>query len=243
MAAGIELLTWTVTRMSSWDHFLTDWSRYFSSKLCYKNLEKIVDVELGALLKTSTKSNHGPSLDSIQLISNNRIKAGSDKEPLLYDHICLIFSIEGAIHTKMLDYGTFARWDAMERLMKDIERDGIAIEELWDVVENMKIASGDWEARVRQGWKVFVRCQGVRSSSKEEDDINDSKSEAFDTCSERTWEHIDNDREDWCLLRWRRKVEQQRSTCERVQEPSWTVLGLSCASMVFLIIMLIVYTI
>lgn len=114
------------------------------------------------------------------------------------DHILLIIEFEDCAYTKRLEFEVFKRWDIMEDLIKELWKDGIMVEGLWDELENMEIQSGDWEARVRPGWIVRASCFDF-----------DEKYGYGDLDVEQDDGEILSRREEWWFARWRRRVEAE----------------------------------
>lgn len=231
----------TVTMFAIWNTLLASWD---GCKSCTKRPGTLVDIELGEHFKVPGRVDSKISLKSLKSISSNRSTPKLDNTSQYCEDIRLTFNFGDVVHTKQLNYGTFACWDAMEELIKDVERDGFVVKELWDDIEEMKVYSGDWDARVRSGWDIHVHCEDALAPTWKDDD-GESDSERYENEDERTLvdEIIAGYQEDWCLLRWRSKVEQERSTAVQVLEPSWLMLALGSASMIFFLVTVIVYTI
>lgn len=203
-----------------------------------------METELGASVEGPKRTDSGISLEDLKPISNDGTSSRLWESIQLNDPVQITFKFGQRVHVKLLDYATFSQWDAMEELMADIENEGIMFEGLWDVGEKMKICGGDWNARVRPGWDVHVYSQDAHVLSEDESSEDDSDSEGYNDEDKQMWtdEVLDLQKEEWCLPRWRGRVEQEKSIREQIREPSWVVLVLGCASMFFFIAAVIVYT-
>ncbi|KAF2625342.1 hypothetical protein BU25DRAFT_460458 [Macroventuria anomochaeta] len=227
----------------SWHTVFTNWYRHRNRRPGSYESGSSTDIELGTCCRSPERFDSGISFGGLDLVSDDHVTPKSSIEPHLDDPILLKLKFGDQTYIKPLDYGTFSRWTAVERLMVDMEQDGIIIGELWDVVEKMRVCSGDWNARVRPGWDVHVHCQDARVILRTGQFEDDSDSEGLES-DEEGWvdEVLDQYQEEWCLPRWRVRVEQERSINGQSQEPSWMVLGLGCVSMVFFIVAVVVYT-
>ncbi len=225
----------------AWDVFLPYYFRVFTHKACFNDREEFVDVELGVLAKIPRRVDSGISLGSLDPVSSDYTVTDSGFGNESAGSILLAFDFGEESYIKALDYGTFARWDAMKGLIEDIESDGAVIEQLWDTRESMMVSGGDWDARVCHEWSIHVRCMEARRDSAIE--LSDeSDSEACDSNDETLYDAEAEEEDDWCLARWRRRVEQQRSMHEHVQEPSWIMLVLGSALVICFVITVLVYT-
>lgn len=199
--------------------------------------KKFVDIELDASRKTPKRIDSGISF---------RVKGleACPDTPRLESDIFLMLDFEDGSCIKSLDYRTFSHWEAMEGLLLDMEKDGIALGGLWDETEKMWICRGDWDARVRPGWDVHVLCQNVQTMLEARRFEDLAESEDFESDDEH-WidEVLDQYQEEWCLPRWRIKVEQERSISKPMQDPSWIMVALGCASIVLFIAAVVVYTV
>jgi hypothetical protein len=173
-----------------------------------------------------------PRVDSaISLCKANKISNSCDRghvEPLVFR-----FHLEGRIHVKHLDYPAFARWENVMALLDDLESDGVVIERLWDVREDMAICSGDWDARVRPGLEVNVDCRQTLAEDVRRGYSPRSRSDQDDEAV-AALERDDSPllRKHWWFERWRRKVEQETLTGGgAVREPSRRMLVLGAVSM------------
>ncbi|KAH6639342.1 hypothetical protein C7974DRAFT_388280 [Boeremia exigua] len=121
-----------------------------------------------------------------------------------------------------------------------MEKDGIIIEELWDVAGSLQVCMGDWDARVRPGWDIRMHARATLETHCLD---NSSDSDGSENISGQWVEEIlDQYQEEWCLPRWRAKVEQQESMSIVMQEPSYLMLALGCVLMVFFTVAIVVYT-
>ncbi|KAF2998182.1 hypothetical protein E8E13_003820 [Curvularia kusanoi] len=219
------------------------WHSFFANTYWYRyrwrqvpEAKPFVDIELPAHNKPPRRVDSGISIGTNGFSSSHTtLKQVSDfNEPIF-----LVLDFEDGPCVKSLDYGTFSHWEAMEALLLDLEKDGIAVGELWDQTEKMRICRGDWDARARPGWSVCLHCQDVQAAP----DIRQNDNDEIESYEEE-WidEVLDHYQEDWCLPRWRIQVEQERSIRKPIQEPSWIMVALGCASVVFFIVAVIVYT-
>lgn len=201
-------------------------------------VKRTVDIELNKSETPTRRINYGFSIGSVELNSNQNT---SIMDPGPCRPIFLMLDFEDGSCVKPLDYGTFSRWDAIEDLLMDIENDGILVGELWDQNEKMRICPGDWDARVRPGWDIHIRCQNTQTIREGYQTENDSEISESD---EEHWadDILDQYREDWCLPRWRVKVEKETSTSKSLEEPSRIVIALGCASVILFIIAVVIYT-
>jgi hypothetical protein len=108
-------------------------------------------------------------------------------------------------YTRHLDFSTYRTWTHFASLLSIFSDDlGIVCLWIWDVVEKMEVGPGDWEARVRPGWRVDVVCCMMGEMGDDEDD-------GFD---EADWELgvgywcDDVAGVQWGFARWRRQVER-----------------------------------
>ena len=227
----------------SWHATLMDWYRYRRRRQVSEEGEPFVDIELGAPCKSPKRVDSGMSFGSLGLVSNGHTTPKFEPQPQPADSIHLKLDFGDDICIKSLDYETFSRWSAIEGLIVDMEEDGIFVEEFWDVAEGMRVCRGDWDARVRPGWDVHVLCHSARAFLEEKPFEDDSDSEGYESDEERWIDDVlDQYQEEWCLPRWRERVEQERSISVQMQEPSWTVLSLGCAWILIFIVAVVVYT-
>ncbi|KAF1926086.1 uncharacterized protein M421DRAFT_224626 [Didymella exigua CBS 183.55] len=200
------------------------------------------DIELGTPFTNPNKVDSGMSISGLTLLSEDRAD-GKRVNSGLEESIHLRLDLGDGVYVKPLNYGTFSRWSAVRELMVDMKKDGIIVEDLWDEAEGMRVCGSDWDARVRPGWNLQMRCQKVEASLEESGSEYDSDSEDTEDEGE-AWivDVIDQYQEEWCLPRWRDRVEQDVSTRKRAEEPSLMALGLGCVSIVFFIVAIVVYT-
>jgi len=146
-------------------------------------------------------------------------------EPLMLN-LCM----DDGTYVKGLDFTTFAHWDNMQTILNDLEKDGMVVEELWDVHEDMRVGSGDWDARVRPGLEIDAMC--VRSAW--EDDSSCSSGDCEEGGVELELRHGEQPRrKHWWFERWRRRVERESlMSGEAVQEPSRLMVLLGTILMV-----------
>jgi hypothetical protein len=150
------------------------------------------------------------------------------------DPLTLIFHLDDRTYTKTLDYHTFARWEGIGALLDELCNDGIVAEHLWDVDEGMEVGIGDWEARVRPGWKVEV-CQSVNLYERTLDCVSDFDSDSDEedgSESESRCEETPKFEPRWWFARWKDRVERGKRRKERAQqEPSWIMVFIWATSM------------
>lgn len=230
---------------SSWHSRFTSWYRYWRRRAPHEDAAPCADVELVATCKEPKRVDSGFSVGTSYLSSHPYTTPDSTtlSQQSGFIHLNIDFGDESCI--KSVDYGTFSCWSAIEGLMMDMEKDGIVCEELWDISESMRVCKGDWDARVRPGWDIHVHCQDVPMVLETPYLEDDSDSGSEDAGSEEDrWidDVLDHYREEWCLPRWRDKVEPKRPRSIAIQEPSRTMLIAGCVSVVLFIIAAIVYT-
>jgi hypothetical protein len=234
--------------MARWNPFLAQKDRWHTDSGFCANIKGYVDIELGDPLKKPREVDSCVSFCDSELDHDNRTPSISTESIQYHEPIHMTFDFGGNILTKSLDYETFVRWDAMEAFAKDLEEDGFAFESLWDETEKMKVGSGDWDARVRPGWRINASFLQAPIWSDELEKDSESDSEDYESTDQEEWqaeyidEYLDKEVEDWCLPRWRSRVEQEMKGGYS-QEPSWMILALGCASMMFFIVAVITYTV
>lgn len=237
---GRGLLSSSVDMKQSWHTKITKTFWYRSQRRQDSEAKSIADIELVASKETNKRANSSTWSGPVRL-SSHLATPKLDQGPC--EPILLMLDFEDGPCIKSLDYGTFSHWDAIEGLLVDVEKEGIVIGELWDENEKMRIRRGDWDARVRPGWDVHVRCQDLQLVTEACQSEDDSDSDALESDDDRWLDDVlDNYQEDWCLPRWRDKVEQDNSASKYLQEPSWIIIALGFASVVLFIIAGIVYT-
>jgi hypothetical protein len=226
----------------SWHRNLKDWYRNGRRGRKQEATRPGVDIELDALCRNPRRVDSDISIGGLTLINENRTSE-RNLVSLPEEPINLKLDFGDMIYIKPLDYGTFCRWSAIEELKEDLEKDGMIVQELWDEVEEMRVCSGDWDARVRPGWSLQVYCQNREALLEKDDSVCDSESEHTED-EEESWidEVLDQYQEEWCLPRWRDRVEQGTSARKHAEEPSWVVLGVGCISIVLFIVAVVVYT-
>jgi len=177
------------------------------------------------------------------------------------DPITLLFVFEDSILTKHLPYTFYSRWTNINALLHELALDGIIVHALWDVIEDMQITSGDWDARVRPGWIVEVWCfsDGGRGGWGGDAEGDDSSESGDSTCgdggdtdgdgfdygaSEESSERGERDTiggrgHGWWFVRWRERVEKERMKKKGLVEgPSWLMIVIWCTSIVVSIVVL-----
>lgn len=226
----------------SWLDRSVDWYRYRRRLRTPEAAGPSTDIELAAPSRSPKRIDSGVSISDLTRVSEEltdiSISNSRSEEP-----IYLKLDFGDRTYTKPLDYGTFSHWSAMEELKINLERDGVGIKNLWDEVERMEVCGGDWDARVRPGWSLQLNCHSADALLEKDSPGYDSDSEDTEVDEER-WvdEVLDQYDEEWCLPRWRDRVEQETSTKKNAKDPSWRALALGCISIVFFIVAVIVYT-
>lgn len=226
----------------SWLDRSVDWHRHRRRPQIPEADGPSTDIELVAPSRNPNRIDSDISISGLTLV-NEESTAESIPNARYEEPIYLKLNFGDRIYTKLLEYDTFSRWSAMQELKTSLERDGVSIKDLRDEVERMEICSGDWDARVRPGWSLLLNCHNVEAFL--EKDILGYDSDSEDTgVDEERWidEVLDHYQEEWCLPRWRNRVEQETSTKKNTEDPSWRVLALGCISMIFFIVAVIVYT-
>lgn len=201
-----------------------------------------VDIELDTLHTHPRRIDSGISISGLTLVSEDHtIEPRVDSRPEEPMHLKLDFG--AGMYVKPLDYRTFSHWSAIEELMMDLEKDGMRVGDLWDESEEMSVCGGDWDARVRPGWTLQMHCQGAEASLGSVGSACDSGSEETEDDAESWFDDmIDEYQEEWCLPRWRNRVEHDGPTGKELQEPSWAVLSLGLIVVIFSIAAFVVYT-
>jgi hypothetical protein len=157
------------------------------------------------------------------------------------DPLTFTFHLDNRTYIKTLVYQAFVRWENVGALIEELSDDGIIIDQLWDVDEDMEVGSGDWDVRVRPGMKVDVYCQhGYQyertsdcASEYESDDSDGGEDE--DEYGDR-YKHNPDTLElerRWWFARWKERVEREKWRKKRAQqEPSWIMILIWAACMV-----------
>jgi len=150
--------------------------------------------------------------------------------------ITLTFLFEDGMTTKHLPYPFYSQWTNIDALLDKLNHDNIMVHELWDVNEDTRIGSGDWDARIRPGSVIDAWCcndeRGYYSddgddSPGSEDGADMGRYCAYDVVNDRSSEHP------WCFARWRERVEKDRLGKSRdMGGPSWFVMVIWCTSIV-----------
>jgi hypothetical protein len=151
------------------------------------------------------------------------------------------FSDSASPSIKLLPYRTFCKWTSLYALLKEWKQDGVVVSDLWDVEENMLVLSGDWDAWVRPGWVVELRCCNDESGYFGRGEDGDDASEdacGYETESDNGMSSKGESQHPWCFERWRERVEEERVKREDVlDEPSWFVMLLWCTSVLAIVIL------
>ncbi|KAH6875136.1 hypothetical protein BKA58DRAFT_278562, partial [Alternaria rosae] len=128
------------------------------------------------------------------------------------------FISQDATTRKLLDYRVCSEWNNVDALLHELALDGIIVHELWNVTEDMQIASGDWDARIQPGIAIEAWCfldaqsdawEEHGSESEVEDEVdgdsvgNDCKMSQQDSMTESRPSHP------WWFSRWRERVEKK----------------------------------
>lgn len=226
----------------SWLSSFVPWYRFRRRPWIPDANKPATDFELVALSRSAKRTDSGISISGITLVSDEGT-GESTSNARSQEPIYLKLDFGDRTYTKPLEYGTFFRWSAMEELKISLERDGVRTKDLWDESENMEVCGGDWDARVRPGWSLQLDCHSVEVFFEKDSPEYDSDSEDTEVDTE-CWvdEVLDHYQEEWCLPRWRDRVEQETSTKKTVEDPSWRVLAFGCVSMVLFIVAVVVYT-
>ncbi|KAL5113219.1 hypothetical protein ACEQ8H_008914 [Pleosporales sp. CAS-2024a] len=142
------------------------------------------------------------SLCATEDVEHGYVGGGLRGAPLIFN-----MRFEDGTYTKRLEYSTFADWNHVEALLQEIEGEGAAPRQLWDVHEDMPICRGDWAARVHPGMEVDVSWRKTDdwdcSSSLSSDDAKDAHEGA------RRRGHVPLHQERWWFGAWKRRVEQE----------------------------------
>jgi hypothetical protein len=189
---------------------------------------------LGVKLDDSSSSQARTDSD-ISLYSLTRTKTNGLVKEKIYqslDPICLVLAFDDHTYTKFLEYKTFAQWHRFEALLLDLESDGICVDYLWDIAEDMRVTGGDWDARVRPGWEVHASCTDCSDIHEYPNDRVDEDSSVDDDW-ERDLIESGYYRQEWWFARWRHRVESRRSRgASVVHDPSWRMIIAVCGLMI-----------
>ena len=192
----------------------------------------------------------------IHLIGGNEgnpIRLALPKSPLPI-HFTIIF--EDGTTTKLLDYRVYSQWANINSLLNELAQDGIVIDELWDVNEDMQIGSGDWDASIQPGSVIYARSLNDKrgyhaddvddcSDCESDDGMIESDEDGHDTGSEykMSWKSsAKNTRNEhtWWFARWRQRVEKAIPGRDGVtDEPSWFMTILWSTTTITIIALLI----
>ncbi|KAF2690621.1 hypothetical protein K458DRAFT_398633 [Lentithecium fluviatile CBS 122367] len=126
-------------------------------------------------------------------------------------------------HRHHLPYPLYLTYPPFASLLHHLSTDlGLATPLIWDHVEQMQVQAGDWEARVRPGWRLGVvfeyECQASStyydgdSDSDCDDGYDDDDGEDEDMNSD-TYQHSiekGHTRKPWWFARWRNRVERRK---------------------------------
>jgi hypothetical protein len=167
-----------------------------------------------------------------------------DAAPRDPDPLTFTFHLDDRTYTKTLVYEAFVGWASVDALLDELNDDGIIVYQLWDVTEDMEVNSGDWEARVRPGWKLDMYCQHSDHYERPSDCISDDY-ESDDSDGEEDEDQSDKERHiertsdaaklerQWWFARWKKRVEKEKCRKKKAhQEPSWIVMLIWASSMV-----------
>ncbi|KAF1849721.1 uncharacterized protein K460DRAFT_360574 [Cucurbitaria berberidis CBS 394.84] len=174
------------------------------------------------------------------------------------DSLLVHFQFEDRIYNKQLNYSAFSKWDSVDALLVDLEKDGVLVVQLWDVREEMPICSGDWNARVRPGWEVLVTCVdgtlwgdegsecGDINSADDEDDYYYYDHHARERLDDFVaYEGLEASIKHWWFTRWRQRVERASLADEESGlDLSWSMIllgGVSLAAVLGLVILFAVW--
>jgi hypothetical protein len=166
--------------------------------------------------------------------------AHADPDPLTFT-----FHLDDQTYTKTLDYRVFIRWESVGALLDELCDDGIIIDQLWDEDEGMQVGSGDWDVRVRPGWKVDAYCQHSDQYDRTSDWVSDYESDDSGGEEDKN-ENDDLERMStamrferrWWFARWKERVEREKCRKERTQqEPTRIMMLIWATSMVAFIVL------
>ena len=125
--------------------------------------------------------------------------------------IHLTFDFDYITYTYVVEYDVFRQWKHMTKLLHALEVDGTTCISMWDELEQMQVAAGDWDARARPGWIIRVLCDDVKgddwSDADEEDDIDIDGTSRGDG---------------WWFKRWKSRVERNKEGRKKKRRP-WLV--------------------
>lgn len=236
---------WPSNMLKSWNISFTEWYKHWRQRQHFDKAGSSLDVELGIYCKHFERIDSGISLRDTNDFSSCHTSPDVASQDRLSNSIYLELDFGDKTCIKSLDYGTFSHWAAIEGFMFDMEEDGILWEELWDATESMIVGEGDWDARVRPGWYLHVHCQhsAAMLESPYFEDETDSESEDLESEGEHWIDDVlGHYQEEWCLPRWRHKIELEKSINAAMQEPSWIMLVLGCISVALFMVAAVVYT-
>lgn len=172
------------------------------------------------------------------------------KPPL---HIDFKFIFQDVTTTQLVDYRVYSEWINVDALLHELAQDGIVVHELWNVTEDMQIASGDWDARIQPGSAIEARCfHDAQSDAWEEDSSESEFEDEMDgdsvgsdyRMSRRGWVIDDRSSHPWWFTRWRGRVEKDvPSKREKIGEPLWFVAVAWCTSVVGIVVLVSVLSI
>jgi hypothetical protein len=161
------------------------------------------------------------------------------------DPLTFTFHLDDQTYTKTLDYRVFIRWESVGALLDELCDDGIIIDQLWDEDEGMQVGSGDWDVRVRPGWKVDVYCQYSDQYDRTSDWVSGYESDDSDGEEDKN-ENDDLERMStamrferrWWFARWKERVGREKCRKERTQqEPTRIMMLIWATSMVAFIVL------
>jgi hypothetical protein len=98
-------------------------------------------------------------------------------------------------------------------LLEVLTEEGIIVDQLWDVNEDMRIGGGDWNAKVRPGCAIDVLCFNDRGS---QDWVYDSSSDSADDADEERPGDVSSElyvargvqsEHPWWFARWKERGE------------------------------------
>ncbi|KAI4941275.1 hypothetical protein J4E91_010852 [Alternaria rosae] len=157
------------------------------------------------------------------------------------------FVFQDATTRKLLDYRVYSEWINVDALLHELAQDGIVVHELWNVTEDMQIASGDWDARIQPGIAIEARCfHDVQTDAWEQDSRESEVEDEMDgdsvgsdcKMSRRGWEIDDRSSHPWWFTRWRERVEKKLLGERDVMEkPSWFAIVAWYTSVVGIVVL------
>ncbi|KAF2026275.1 hypothetical protein EK21DRAFT_74570, partial [Setomelanomma holmii] len=135
-----------------------------------------------------------------------------------------------------LEYDVFKSWHKVDALLRDLEYEGLIIEELRDIRGSLPVCSGDWDARVSPGMEIDVICwDGELSEDSSSCGSNDDDEDGGINDVHYRGKH-------WWFERRRIRVERNTfaSKKNRGKEPTRRVLVLGLVTIILFVAAVIV---